>query len=515
MNHLSRLIIAGLLIFQASLNANAQQNFTKVFQDPQGAIQAYSIEKTRDGNYLIAGEKDDRPMALKMDPTGNILWCKNIGSSSGKFNTITATRDSCFVLAGDIYPSTSNNLFCVKLNSAGDTLWTRMIDMGYDDEVYSIKQTLDGGFILTGDASQSKVVVVKLDAGGNLSWGRLLTGGTLSNYGNGIEQASDSSYFVTGTLENQPVYDKAMFIMKLTPAGSFSWAKKQLLTGQNYSSGNDLKIIPDGLMLCFNETDLGIVLMKTDFSGNFLWARSYPGFGYQFLGLYPKFHRTSSGGYMFVRSDPFSPAGFLNVDSVGNVLGSQTLTLIATDVAESYEGGYMILGNGPIQGCDKQQYNPQVGIIRTDADGNGPACTQQADLSSDSCIDTLTDVTFSSQSAGTVSHISISVTNVNLTTRVGCVDVTGGIEEQSADQISVSVYPNPSSGAFSVLVTGAANTGIQRIDVFNSNGAKVFSSTGTIKQGALIDIGSVPEGVYTVRVTCNKASCSQKIVICH
>ena len=68
-------VFALSLLFQfISSPMNAQQTtFAKVYYDLAGAVQSYAMVKTFDQNYLIAGEKDDQALAMKIDPSGNIL----------------------------------------------------------------------------------------------------------------------------------------------------------------------------------------------------------------------------------------------------------------------------------------------------------------------------------------------------------------------------------------------------------------------------------------------------------
>jgi hypothetical protein len=62
----------------------------------------------------------------------------------------------------------------------------------------------DGGYVITGytqsfGAGSSDVFVIKLDSSGNLSWAKTI-GGT-GDYGYSIQQTSDGGYVITGELQ--------------------------------------------------------------------------------------------------------------------------------------------------------------------------------------------------------------------------------------------------------------------------------------------------------------------------
>ena len=183
-----------------------QPTFTKVYYDVSGRAQAYSIVKTFDQNYLIAGEKDYSAMVMKVNPSGDILWSRKIGNSVGShFNCIAPSHDSCFVLAGaTAAPGPGEYIYVVKVTSGGDTLWTKVINMAQSVYTLSVQETTDHGFILAGYryreiAPYSGIVVIKLDEAGNILWTKVLTAdGYTNSFGYGIKQTPDGGYIVSG-----------------------------------------------------------------------------------------------------------------------------------------------------------------------------------------------------------------------------------------------------------------------------------------------------------------------------
>ena len=86
------------------------------------------------------------------------------------------------VLKGD--KSTIVNLLIIILSltaslfaGAPDTLWTRTYKAGVYNAGYSVQQTSDGGFIVTGytmstDSIQEQIYIIRTDAQGDTIWTR-------------------------------------------------------------------------------------------------------------------------------------------------------------------------------------------------------------------------------------------------------------------------------------------------------------------------------------------------------
>ena len=507
---------------------NAQQTiFTKVYYDLSGAAQAYSLVKTFDQNYLIAGEKDSQPMVMKVDQTGNVLWIKKIwGIYDFRFTCIAATHDSCFILAGVTPVSTGveNRIICVKITSDGDTLWTKEINLGVSFMVHSpsVQQTNDHGFILTGYLShpvtfKSQIYVIKLDLTGNIIWSEFLSSGTWSDFAFTVKQTPDSGYILAGESENYPPLEQAACLIKLTSDGAFSWAKKQILPAQSYSSAWDVIITNTGIISYLSTSVNGLVLMKTDFSGNVLWSKAldtYPG---SFWGdtSRPRIYPTSDGGYVFLSS----MQGFdqlMKTDSTGNIRWGQTYFIIASDVVESYDSGYLVLGNGPIMGVNMAPTNnPQIGLIKTDSTGNTTDCVYQVTITSSACTVSLTPVIFTSTTGGLMTESHPSVSGAALSIFEGCIAITGNIAANNPEENAFRVSPNPSDGMIQLANQQPAGQPILKIDIFNTMGEKIYQSSNPVMDQSQVDLSAQPNGMYFIQALFRDKTCTQKILISH
>jgi hypothetical protein len=196
------------------------------------------------------------------------------------------------------------------------------------------------------------------------------------------------------------------------------------------------------------------------------------------------------------------------------VLSSWSSVLIPTDVVED-GGDLFLVGNGPIIGTKQNQNsNPQVGVINADSSGNGSPCVSLGNVVASNYSATFAGITCTSQSAGTMKHLTGSVTNPTMYILDGCVSLLGGINELKPS-ISINVFPNPNDGVFSIKVDEAGQNEVQLVEVYNMLGERVYASSEPSVLMSPINIGQVQDGVYDVKVTFKTTSCSQKILICH
>lgn len=499
-----------LAVSFASNIADAQQfTFSKVLYDSlQNGIQAHSIVSTADNGYIITGAASyQNGLILKVDSAGNLIWNKTFPNLV--LNEIIATNDSCFVIVG-----TSS---CMKINSNGNLLWSKSIGQGRS---LCIQQTYDSGYIITGsteenNAPNERVFVAKLDLTGNLQWTTILTGSNKSNIGYSIKQTLDSGYVITGYMENYPPYEPNAFLLKLSSSGVFLWAKKYHLVSAGLCSGNDVLITSNGF-LCYLNTGNNVTLMKTDFSGNILWNKSYGYSGsinYSFPA--PKLHKTYSNDYVFVSGSGSGCMGNSEVtktDSTGNLIWKKNLNLGAVDVIESKEKELFIVGNGPLCAASMQQQvsSPQIGIIKTDSLGNGQNCVSSFSIIS--VIDTIisSSATFTSSPGGTENAIYPSVDSIMIVSYQGCISVVGGIHESEFNN-GIFVYPNPSDGKYYVGLPEGMKGSEINIIVYNLLG-EILLNTKSNNGLSQIDLSKESNGIYIIRVNDTNQSYNQRLI---
>jgi len=159
---------------------------------------------------------------VKLEVNGNVEWNNLLGGSGGdEAYSIQQTSDGGYIVAGTSSSSLSGDVtdtsnggddyWIVKLDVNGNVEWNNLFGGNGMDEANSIHQTTDGGYIVAGSSSSSlsgdftdtsnggdDYWIVKLDVNGNVEWNNLL-GGSGGDEAYSVQQTSDGGYIVTGT----------------------------------------------------------------------------------------------------------------------------------------------------------------------------------------------------------------------------------------------------------------------------------------------------------------------------
>jgi len=125
-----------------------------------GSDEAYSVQQTNDGGYIIAGSTESFGAGsvdfylVKTDSQGDTLWTRTYGGlyADGAYSVQRDTTDGGYIVAGWTYSFGvgGTDFYLVKTNSHGDTLWTCTYGGTNTDCAYSVQQTIDGGYIVAG-----------------------------------------------------------------------------------------------------------------------------------------------------------------------------------------------------------------------------------------------------------------------------------------------------------------------------------------------------------------------------
>jgi len=178
---------------------------------------ASSIQQTTDGGYIVAGETNSFGAGgrgdfwvLKLNPDGTVDWERTYGGESDDYAfAIRQTSDGGYIVAGVTYSfGTGGDIMVLKLNPDGTVAWQKTYggsdwDWAYS---YSIWQTTDGGYIVAGEtksfgAGNTDILILKLDASGNIVWQRTYGGGGFES-ASPIQQTTDGGYIVAGRTDS-------------------------------------------------------------------------------------------------------------------------------------------------------------------------------------------------------------------------------------------------------------------------------------------------------------------------
>ena len=119
----------------------------------------------------------------------------------------------------------SGDGWLIKVNSIGNVLWEKVYSLGDYDEVVSVQQATDGGYVLAGntDANSDEAGwVIKTDGNGNVVWMNTY-GSDNSHYAlvDDIKITNDGGYILAGTQSNIATYERNGLAIKIDGSGNY------------------------------------------------------------------------------------------------------------------------------------------------------------------------------------------------------------------------------------------------------------------------------------------------------
>jgi len=197
-------------IYCVKVRANGDTLWTRTYGGPADEG-SYGIVEKGDSCYIIAGHTASQGAGnsdiyiLCIDLNGDTLWTRTYGGVGFDFAYgITAAQNNGFIVVGKTrsYGAGSWDLYLIGTDQFGDTLWTKVYGGILDDVGFSIQETYDGGYIVAGytmsfGVGNADIYLLKIDAHGDTLWTSVL-GGIYEDLGRSIIQTSDSGYVCCG-----------------------------------------------------------------------------------------------------------------------------------------------------------------------------------------------------------------------------------------------------------------------------------------------------------------------------
>jgi len=351
---------------------------------------AYSVVATSDGGYVMTGYTvsfgagGTDVWLVKTDGEGNMVWNITYGGSNSEAGlSLQQTEDGGYIVAGHtgwleelpydksdpfyIIPANRPHEFhfdayLVKTDGDGNLLWNRTYSSEGDDYGHSVKQTSDGGYVITGytrafgisgggDSDDYDVWLFKTDENGDVEWSRTY-GGAQNDRGESVQQTSDGGYIIAGEKSGD------FWLIKTDSNGYVMWNKTY--GGKGGDHGVSLIQTPDGDYVItgytnsFGAGDNDGWLVKTDPNGDMKWNYTYGG---SESDIFWAVQLTVDGGYIMAgntRSFGIGTFGIysgwlVKTDGDGNLLWNQTYGGEVADgaraVMETSDGGIVFAGS--------------------------------------------------------------------------------------------------------------------------------------------------------------------------
>ena len=324
-----------------------------------------AVQETTDGGYIIVGTSDTSfgtdamwnydVNLIKTDSEGTILWNRTFGGSDWEGGySVQQTTDGGYIIAGytESFGAGDSDVYLVKTDSVGNELWSQTFGGSDYDFSGSVHQTMDGGYILTGQtwnfgAIEGDIYLIKTDSDGTLLWDRTF-GGSDREGGYSVQQTTDGGYIIAGYTESFGAGDSDVYLVKTDSVGNELWS--QTFGGYKAEGGFSVQQTTDGGYIVSGYTNTfgpgysDLYLIKTTSDGEAVWTQAYGG-PHDDGGL--SVQQTMDGGYI-IAGYSYNDVYIVKTDTEGNMYWNRTLGGSGNDggysVQQTTDGGYIITG---------------------------------------------------------------------------------------------------------------------------------------------------------------------------
>jgi len=222
-------------VYVVKTDSNGTVEWSKNYGSPEIEVGRY-VEELSDSSLIIVGYTNSNTAngydiyLLRLDRWGGKIWEKTIGGSDWEFGyCVHQTNDGNLIIAGGTYSYGAGNedMYLVKTNLNGDTIWTKTYGGTDDDEARSVKQTSDGYYIVSGVTKSfydpnGDAYVVKTNSSGDTLWTKSY-GGAKADIANDIIECKNGDYALcgnTGSFSNDNV---DFYVLRIKNDNSFIW----------------------------------------------------------------------------------------------------------------------------------------------------------------------------------------------------------------------------------------------------------------------------------------------------
>jgi hypothetical protein len=418
---------------------------------------------------------------LRVDKNGDTIYQRNYFKKGFSISTwcIVKTNDDNYLIAGHIYDlvkyhndTIGSKILLVKINSYGDTLWSKTLDIGDGDEfAKKLINTNDGGYAIMGQVCNKQetncdMYLMKLDSNANLEWHKTYTWD--ENYWENptsFIQTNTDEFVLTSAVRLRFTEIISPYIVKTDVNGNKLWHKKLDNEGNNYAYFENVAQVKEDSLIFVgtigdNRPQFSITkgwIIQTDTAGNF-----FKNIKIGDENKYTYFR------HIVVNNNQIIIQGATNNYNVNNLSGRTCLYAFNLNFEKQWRRVYQdsILPNQVYVTYNMKATNDGgYAMIGFGRDPNAAVPSQDVWLIKVDSMGCLAD---------------------------NCISL--GYAEELGMPNYFYAYPNPTNRYLSLNT----NLTIQKVEVFDMLGSKVWSQPYT--SNSTIDLESLSDGLYLLKL---------------
>lgn len=377
-------------------NIDSTAVWAKTYGGPNSDV-VNTVISLSDGNYIAAGittsygAGNDDALLMKLNNIGDVQRVKVFGGSGfDVINSAAKTLDGGIIMVGTTtsFGASQIDVLAIKTDAEGDLIWSKFYRMPGNDYGMSVRPTDDGGYAIAGytdsyGAGYNDVLVMKVDASGNIIWDKVF-GGPFNDVALSMKYFNGGGFIVAGnTFSNNASGD--IMLLSLYGDGVFNWCKTY--GGDGYDQANDVQITSDaGYMVTGYTQSYGLIsgdayFIKTTGNGTLQWSKTIGGG----TGLDQNFSvfQTADGGYLAAGETSSFGGGLKDMMTI-RLFGDGVFSWMRVTGGINNESGTSIIENGDksilftgIGETSASVYDIQVFGLKSDGSG----CTGNASVS--------------------------------------------------------------------------------------------------------------------------------------
>ncbi len=475
-----------------------------------GGTDIFISKVNSSGNFVwakqIGGSSFDYGRSIKVDASGNVYTTGHFNGSvdfnpgAGTFSLTTTGPDDIFVS---------------KLDASGNFVWAKQMGGANADFAYAIALDASGNVYTTGSfnigadfnpgaatfnlfsSGGYDIFVSKLDANGNFVWAKNM-GSSLQDFGICLTLDASGNVYTSGYFEGTADFDPSaasftmtsvnardIFISKLDASGNFVWAKQiggggnqtanAITTDANgnvYTTGSFAGVadfdpsVASYTIPVFGGLGEDIFISKLDASGNFVWAKSMGGIGFDI----------SRGITIGAAGDVYTTGEFYSTVDFNPGVGTYTVAGLSSSndafISKLDANGNFVSAKS-------------IGSASGAAYGNAIVCDASNNLYATGYFSGTTDFdpdagVFNLVPPGTQPDVFVLKMN----------PLSSGISETNGS-LKAILYPNPAN----LLLNIKTEETIESVTVYNVLGTVVME-----EKTNSFSVEHLPVGVYTLKI---------------